>query len=283
MAESPQPRPAEQGQFLQRVLVILVLLPLGLGAIYIGGSVFALLIALILGLAAYEYVALFKTAGYQPAVFIAIIGVVTLAISQHFSRMFVMETVFTLSVMLAMIYHLLEYENGRDQAAADFAVTTSAIVYIGFGVFLTAVRDLPEGMWWLLVVLFSIWLADVAAYLVGVSYGRHKMTTRLSPKKSWEGYLAGIVFSTLAMILVTQLLQSLGAGSAVTPLRAGILAAVISILCIFGDLGESMIKRQAGVKDSGSLLPGHGGIFDRIDSWLWAGMIGYIMITLFFT
>jgi phosphatidate cytidylyltransferase len=116
-----------------------------------------------------------------------------------------------------------------------------------------------------------------------VSYGRHKMTTRLSPKKSWEGYLAGIVFSTLAMILVTQLLQSLGAGSAVTPLRAGILAAVISILCIFGDLGESMIKRQAGVKDSGSLLPGHGGIFDRIDSWLWAGMIGYIMITLFFT
>jgi phosphatidate cytidylyltransferase len=283
MAESPQPRPAEQGQFLQRVLVILVLLPLGLGAMYIGGSVFALLIALILGLAAYEYVALFKTAGYQPAVFIAIIGVVTLAISQHFSRMFVMETVFTLSVMLAMIYHLLEYENGRDQAAADFAVTTSAIVYIGFGVFLTAVRDLPEGMWWLLVVLFSIWLADVAAYLVGVSYGRHKMTTRLSPKKSWEGYLAGIVFSTLAMILVTQLLQSLGAGSAVTPLRAGILAAVISILCIFGDLGESMIKRQAGVKDSGSLLPGHGGIFDRIDSWLWAGMIGYIMITLFFT
>jgi len=214
---------------------------------------------------------------------LSIAGVVSLVLSRHFIGVPVMVAVFCLCILLAMIFHLFRYEKGRDQAGADFAVTTSAIVYIGLGVFMTGVRDLPEGLWWILIVMLSVWLADVAAYLVGVRFGRHKMTSRLSPKKSWEGYIAGIVFSTLVIIPVTLFLQSLGAGGAITPVRACILAAAISTLSVFGDLGESMIKRQAGVKDSGNLLPGHGGVFDRIDSWIWAGMIGYFMITQFFS
>jgi phosphatidate cytidylyltransferase len=283
MAESQQPRPAEQGQLLQRLLVILVLLPIGLGMIYLGGAPFTFFIALILGLAVSEYCALFKKAGYQPAVFLAIAGVVSIVLSRHFTGLPLMLAVFCLYILLAMVFHLIKYEKGRDLAGADFAVTTSGIVYVGLGVFITALRDLPEGLWWLLIVLLSVWLADVAAYLVGVRFGRHKMTVRLSPKKSWEGYLAGLVFSPLAIIPLTKYFQSLGAGGGITPLRTGILAVVISILCIMGDLGESMIKRQAGVKDSGSLLPGHGGVFDRIDSWLWAAVIGFFIITQFFS
>ena len=109
------------------------------------------------------------------------------------------------------------------------------------------------------------------------------MTPRLSPKKSWEGYLGGIVFAVPAHRPAGQPLADLGRAWSGhhTAARGACLALVLSVLTILGDLGESMIKRQVGLKDSGNLLPGHGGIFDRIDSWLWAAVIGYYLINLF--
>jgi len=115
-----------------------------------------------------------------------------------------------------------------------------------------------------------------------VRIGKHKMTVRLSPKKSWEGYLAGIVVAIPGTMFLAILWNALGAGPTITPLRAGFVAAVLAAVTILGDLGESMIKRQVGMKDSSHLLPGHGGVFDRIDSWLWGGVIGYTLITLLF-
>jgi phosphatidate cytidylyltransferase len=109
------------------------------------------------------------------------------------------------------------------------------------------------------------------------------MTPRLSPKKSWEGYLAGIVFSVVGTTLLALAWRNFTApDTLITPLRAGLLGFILGVLTILGDLGESMIKRQVGVKDSGKLLPGHGGAFDRIDSWLWAGVIAYYVITWLF-
>jgi phosphatidate cytidylyltransferase len=109
------------------------------------------------------------------------------------------------------------------------------------------------------------------------------MSPRLSPKKSWEGYFGGILFGALGGALLGYIYPTwLGAGPAITPLRGLLLGLVMSILPTLGDLGESMIKRQVGVKDSGNLLPGHGGAFDRIDSWLWAGVISYYIIAWFF-
>jgi len=282
MAESPQPRPAEQGQLLKRVLVIVVLLPLGLAAMYAGGIVFACLIAIVLGLAAYEFSTLFRRVGYQPAEYLAVAGVIFLVLAYHLRGLELAMMVISLFILLSMIHHLLRYEMGRDQAGSDFSITLSALVYVGLGVFLVVLRDLQDGIWWLLIVLLSVWLADIAAYLIGVKFGRHKMTIRLSPKKSWEGYLSGILFSIIGIIPIAWLFQNLGAGVSVTPVRASILAALISVLSIFGDLGESMIKRQVGVKDSSNLLPGHGGFLDRIDTWLWAAVIGYFTVSLFF-
>jgi phosphatidate cytidylyltransferase len=95
-----------------------------------------------------------------------------------------------------MAYHLFQYERGSQRAGTDFAVTLSGILYIGWlGAYLISLRRLPDGLWWLLTVLPAVWLADTGAYLVGSRFGRHKMTPRLSPKKSWEGYLGGILFS----------------------------------------------------------------------------------------
>ncbi len=101
----------------------------------------------------------------------------------------------------------------------------------------------------------------------------------LESQKTWEGYLGGILVGTLGTALLAYGLVFLaGPESVLTPLRGALLGFILSALTILGDLGESMFKRQVGIKDSSNLIPGHGGVFDRIDSWLWAGVIGYYVI-----
>jgi phosphatidate cytidylyltransferase len=152
--------------------------------------------------------------------------------------------------------------------------------YIGwFGAYFISLRNLPEGKWWILVVLPAVWFADTGAYFIGKRFGRHKLSPRLSPKKTWEGYLGGIVVGVILTALFAALWR-VGAGpnSGITVLRGALMGLVMGIFPTLGDLGESMIKRQMGVKDSGNILPGHGGAFDRIDSWLWAVVMGYYLI-----
>jgi phosphatidate cytidylyltransferase len=102
------------------------------------------------------------------------------------------------------------------------------------------------------------------------------MAPRLSPKKTWEGFAGGVLTSTLSGALIGALWGLVT--PALTPGRGAFLGLALGVLTPLGDLGESMIKRQFGEKDSSHLLPGHGGVFDRIDSWLWAAVIGYYMI-----
>ena len=125
-----------------------------------------------------------------------------------------------------------------------------------------------------------IWLCDGGAYLVGSRFGRHRMAPLISPKKSWEGYVGGIVFGMLGAAG----LAACGTCAAADGDRAKWAAdrGGDRLLCPLGDLGESMLKRGFGVKDSSGIMPGHGGVFDRIDSWLWAAPIGYYLITMFF-
>jgi phosphatidate cytidylyltransferase len=112
--------------------------------------------------------------------------------------------------------------------------------------------------------------------VIGKRFGKHQLSPRVSPKKTWEGYLGGILF---AMILTPLLAAGWHLRApAVTPLDGLIIGAVISVFAPLGDLGESMLKRQFGLKDSSNLLPGHGGAMDRIDTWLWAAAIGYYLV-----
>ncbi len=271
--------------FLQRILVVAILLPLGVALIMAGGLWFAALVALLLGLAVWEYAALFQQAGHQPARRWMLAGVLALVLVRYLAGSQHDAAVLVAFLLLAMGLHLLAYERGRDAAPTDFLVTLSGGIYIGLlGSYMVLLRELPEGQWWLLLSLSAVWLADSAAYLFGVRLGRHKMTPRLSPHKSWEGYLAGVLFGVLGTPLLLAWFQRLGlpAAAGFNSANAAILGAAMSVLPTLGDLGESMIKRHVGQKDSGSLLPGHGGIFDRIDSWLWAMPIAYYLISYVF-
>lgn len=264
----------------QRVLVVVVLLPLGLWAIYRGGWVYALVVGILLGLATWEFGGLFAQAGVQPARVLMTLASLALLGVAALERLNVLPAVLGGATLLLMAYHMLQYERGRERAATDFAVSLSGVVYIGLlGAYLIAVRALPDGLWWVLVVLPSIWVADSVAYFIGKAWGRHRLSPRLSPKKTWEGYLAGVIAGVLAGAGFAVLWNHLAGGIPTLSVGRGAwLGLFLAVLAPLGDLGESMIKRQVGAKDSSHLLPGHGGAFDRVDSWLWAGFLGYFLI-----
>lgn len=267
---------------IQRVLVSAILLPIGLVAIILGGWAYGLLIAVILGFAGWEYVQLFKTGGLKPAWILVIPGILALVISRYFNGFESIDWLLSLIILLSLAYHMVDYERGRDQAGTDFALTLAGIIYIGWvGAYFISLRQLEQGMWWVLVVLPATWLADSGAYFVGTRFGKHKLSPRLSPKKTWEGYLGGILWGVLGTILLTWIWQSLGADRSIITIERSLwISLVMGIFPTLGDLAESMIKRQVGVKDSSHLLPGHGGAFDRIDSWLWAVVLGYYLVKL---
>ncbi|MGW8250380.1 MAG: phosphatidate cytidylyltransferase [Anaerolineales bacterium] len=264
----------------KRVLVAAILLPIGLVLIWLGGMAFALMVALILSLAAWEYVSLFRAGGLQPSGVLVVTGTLALVIGRYFTGFSSAAWLVSLVILASMAYHLVAYERGRDQAGTDFGVTLAGVMYFGWiGSYLISLRELPEGVWWVLLALPSVWLADSGAYFIGRRFGRHKLSPRLSPKKTWEGYLGGVLFGVLGGALLAYIWSFwTGPDTYITPLNGALMGLVLSVITTLGDLGESMIKRQVGVKDSGKLLPGHGGVFDRIDSWLWAGVLAYYLV-----
>jgi phosphatidate cytidylyltransferase len=266
----------------QRIWVGLVLIPVGVLTILLGGWSYLAIILIFLGMAAWEYTHIFRIGGHQPATAVVVGGTILLTLGRAHSEFASAPWLLSLLTLAAMAYHLWKYERGRDQAALDFALTIGGFMYLGWiGAYFLSLRSLPQGEWWTLIILPSVWVADTAAYFIGRRWGRHKMTPRLSPHKSWEGYIAGVIGAMLFGWLLTLLFSQITSLPDVFPAWKGVfLGFVMGTAPILGDLGESMIKRQFGVKDSGHSLPGHGGFFDRIDSWLWAAVIGYSLLSL---
>jgi phosphatidate cytidylyltransferase len=179
-----------------------------------------------------------------------------------------------------MTWHLIDYERGAHRSATDYAVSLAGIVYLGWiGGYLVLLRGLPDGEWWVLVALPTVWIADSAAYLIGTWKGRRPLTPRLSPKKTWEGYLAGAVTGAAVGAGLAALWRiGAGPGTRLTPLSGLVVGGLIAVVSPLGDLGISMIKREMKVKDTGTLFAAHGGALDRVDSWLWAGVLGYYAV-----
>ena len=126
-----------------------------------------------------------------------------------------------------------------------------------------------------------MWGSDTIAYLVGTRIGRTRLIPDISPGKTWEGYLGGIVGASLLTALATLGWQQLGASSAVSPGHGFVLGLLISSISPLGDIGISMFKRYAGTKNASRLIPGHGGFLDRVDALIVAGVLGYYYLIFF--
>jgi len=278
---------------VKRTVTALSLLIIAMPAVLWGGIWFFLLIGFFIVLASWEYTQMFRAVHMQPTAPIIVGGTILLLAtrSQAVTHFFFPSAVFspqwaeltlTCLALVAMAAHLYAYERGRDQAALDFVITVGGLVYLGWvGAYLVNLRELPNGGWWLMLVLPTVWMADSGAYALGAKYGKHKLAPRLSPKKSWEGYWAGVFTGTLYGGFFAYVYSWLGPLH-ITFWQGALLGLALSVITTLGDLGESLFKRQGGIKDSGTLFPGHGGAFDRIDSWLWAAVIGVYWIRWFF-
>ncbi len=264
-----------------RIAISIMLIPLALWMVASGGVLYFLAILLIFTLAALEYVHLFRTGGQRPAQPLILIGALALIAAQQFPILNPHGLLFGLAILAPLTWHLIDYERGATTSGTDFGITIGGIFYLGWlGTYFVALRALePDGMWWLITSVTAVWLADSAAYAVGRAIGRHKMAPRLSPKKTWEGY-AGSVLGGALGAGVLSIFWHIGAGpqSALTWQTGALLGALIGALSPLGDLGVSMLKRQIGVKDSGTLIAGHGGALDRMDSWLVAVPVGYYFV-----
>jgi len=271
---------------LKRTLTSLVLIGVGLPAIIYGGVFYYLLMGGFLVAGAWEFARLYRAVKFEPNGLVTVGGVLVLVTARFFYPNAAIP-LFAALILLAMAVHLVSYERGRDQAALDFCVTVAGITYLGWiGSYLFELRNLSEqGGWWLMLVLPIVWGGDTGAYSIGAVYGRHKMAPRLSPKKSWEGYFSGVFTSVLIGTFFAYAFTSMDGlqplKGMISPVQGAFLGLTIGALAPLGDLGESMFKRQSGLKDSSHIIPGHGGVLDRIDSWIWGAAIGYILIYYF--
>jgi len=263
----------------ERLLVLIPLIPAAVALIMAGGWYLTLVLAVVLGTAGWEYWRMFKNGGYSPSAALLIGAPVVMVLMRFLFQFAYTDAVLVIILFITLTVHLIEFERGCRTSAIDFGITLGGIFYIGWlGAYFISVRSLTDGQWWLMLVLPSIWIADAGAYLIGRHFGIHKISRFASPNKSWEGFFGGILFALIFCPLFALLWQM--KVPEITPVKGLILGVILSMVCILGDLGESMFKRHFMIKDSSNILPGHGGIFDRIDSWLWAVPIGYYLIQL---
>lgn len=243
-----------------RVVSAVVYAVLFIGCILAGTIPCALFIALLSGLCAHEFFQMVRRDGKMPNEIIGDIAAVLFPLAALGDSVLLTALIFLFMLSLGLWY--VYTPRAR---ITDVAATLMGAVYTGFMLSsIVLLRDALPG--WAGAVLTigvcaSLWVSDSFAYLVGKAVGRHKMAPRISPKKTWEGFVGGIVGSILVwLILYATGLFTFDAFFAV------VCGAVVAVLGVIGDLIESRIKRAVGVKDSGHLIPGHGGMLDRCDS-----------------
>jgi phosphatidate cytidylyltransferase len=167
----------------------------------------------------------------------------------------------------------------RTSATASFGSTLLGVAWVGAGLgCLLLIRDIPEfGFWAVMAVLFTVFASDTGAFFVGRAFGRHRLAPAISPAKSWEGFVGGV----LAAVGMAFVILYKDRDDFLTIPESLVLGLVIALAAVLGDLFESAIKRDLEVKDSGRVLAGHGGMLDRLDSLLWAGPAAFFTILAF--
>ncbi len=278
---------------MKRVLTAAVLIPVVLVLVFLGPRwqwLFSLAVAAVAALAGWEYMSLTRRCGANPPRIATLIALLAL-FAVNFEWPDMVPGLFGILGLSLLVY--CTFFKPVDEVIADAAAAIFCLLYTGLALLaLPTLREQPNGPSLILLLLLAVWAGDTSAYYVGRAWGRHKMAPTLSPGKTWEGAaasVAGSVLAALALVGVANLLQEpwnspvlawmeRACPSAVIAYPDELwywltLAVLINVAGQVGDLAESALKRSAGVKDSGALLPGHGGMLDRVDALLLAAPV----------
>jgi phosphatidate cytidylyltransferase len=262
----------------KRVSVAVITIPLILAASYFGGFYFFLFVAMISIFSFYEFSLFARKKGSNVNFLLSSLIILVLLLNQYlnFTDLELIILLCSLSLLVVELFR------NKGSAINNLGSAFLGIFYIGiFSTSLIGIREFYSssleltnaGALLIISILASIWIGDSAAYYGGVTFGRHKLFPRVSPKKSWEGAIFGFIFSVGALILAKVIALNF-----LTWENALIIGFIIGIIGQIGDLVESLLKRDSEVKDSSSLIPGHGGFFDRFDSLLFSAPAIWIYI-----
>jgi phosphatidate cytidylyltransferase len=263
---------------MKRILTAAVLIPLVLALVFLAPHwLFVLAVALVSIPAASECMGLAERSGFQPprvAVTLAILAL----FGCHFFWPDATFIFFGILALLLLVY--CTFARPVERVMGDASSAVFCLVYIGFTlVALPALHAESNGPSVLVFLLFVVWAGDITALYIGRSMGRHKLAPTLSPKKTWEGAIGSMVGSlliTAGLLALAHQVERWNFPILFYPDELWywfVLAVFVNIAAQIGDLAESALKRSAGVKDSGTLLPGHGGVLDRIDALLLAAPV----------
>jgi len=261
----------------QRVITALLGILLLIAAIWFGEPWFTILVAIWGVLAVFEFYRLVAASKVPPLTYFGLIWTLLFILSPHFDYEVITPILLTSAVIISLIWLLLRPQ--KETAFAGWAWTIAGILYVGWLLsYLVALRNidpvhLEVGRNWVFFALFTNFGSDTAAFFVGRTWGKHHLAPSISPGKTWEGTVAG-VFGAIIVSLGADALFNLPLGYG----QAVLLGLLVSIFGQLGDLVESLLKRNMGVKESGKLMPGHGGLLDRMDSVVFAGVVVYYYV-----
>lgn len=257
---------------LPRVLTAVVGIPLLLYLIHAGGLAFSFFIVAVAVLCLWEYGMIMAIGGRPVQRWVGLLCGAALAASAALGAP--LGLVLAGVITLVMLREMAQKEHSLDR----LSLTLLGCLLLGWmPAHLALIRDLrPDGRAFAFLFFVAVWVMDTAAYFVGRAFGRHKLAESLSPKKTWEGAVAGFA----AAIGVAFAFRAGGLHSVLSVPQTLALGALIGVLGQLSDLAESLLKRAVGAKDSGALLPGHGGIMDRFDSFILCSPAVYYYLTL---
>ena len=274
--------------FLMRIMVGAVIVPLLLYVLFRNNPLyFCFLIPAIALLGLREMFDMIELKGYRPFTWLGYASLLAfqagafgdLPPAGFLGRLAAPATLITVLLIGVL---LTQFVRGHsDSNFSDVGATLFGVLYVGWlSSFIIRMRWLPDGPQWVFLLLGATWMFDSAAYSWGTSFGRTRMWEAVSPSKTWEGFAGGLVTSVAVVWGVSRMPDFFAWMPRVLPAHAGVsvILILVPLVCAaaqLGDLVESMIKRMAGVKDSGSLLPGHGGILDKMDSFLFTAPLVY--------
>jgi len=263
--------------------------PLTIALIYFGGWILAAALGAIAAIGAWELYRMSREAGHEPLENAGIVLAASVPLMVHATYLGVFRVTVTVGVLifLTLAAGVIWARGTQRKPLVSLAVTVVGIIYPALVTYMYPIRyhdyviDARAGTVLLMLPIALTWATDTGAYFVGRSMGRHKLIPSVSPAKTIEGAVGGVAIAVLAAWLYVIFLLRPLAHLSMLPVGLTLFAIIISCVGQIGDLAESLFKRDAGVKDSSRLLPGHGGILDRFDSLLFVLPVAYVLLGYF--